>query len=293
MKGPLILSLLSLCNAWWCTGHMLGAYIAQVELMQKYPSIYNTVQSILGPLNGELTGNIANTLTETSCWADDLKVNKFNEANTLHYIDKPYNPQGLSIEPTPTDNIVWAISNFNSTLIASVTAPLEKSLALRFLVHFFGDIHQPLHDTTLFSYYFPNSDYGGNSFKIVYDANINQLHKLWDSAIGMLETDLPRPLSTSSWETLDQLAQWYTGNYTRDDLSYELQSKSLTSWTLDAYMLAIDYVYNGIEVGQTPSPEYIALARQVVMKQIALSGYRLTDYLVSALTPFTQVELYY
>lgn len=292
MKLPLIVSLLGVCSAWWCTGHMLVAHIAQLELSNNNPTILSKAQSILGPLNGDLTHNIANTFTETACWPDDLKTYGFNEANSLHFIDKPYNPQGLSTNPIPSDNIIWAISNFNTTLTKPVTAPLEKSVALRFLIHFFGDVHQPLHDATLFSYSFPKSDIGGNSFKIVYDSNINELHALWDSAIGMLETDLPRPLSNSDWVYMDQLAQWYTGNYTRSDLEMELKSKSVTTWALDSFTLAVDYAYYGIQVGQTPSPEYVAAARQVVMKQITLAGYRLADYLVSALTPMTQVEFY-
>lgn len=290
MKLTLVIALFGVCSAWWCTGHMLVAHIAQQQLLQSNPAIYNFAQSILAPLNGPLTHNIANTFTETACWPDDLKTYAFDEANSLHFIDKPYNPQGMSTPPVPSDNIVWAISNFNYTLTAPVIAPLEKSVALRFLIHFFGDIHQPLHCTTLFDEQFPNSDIGGNSFKIVYDQDVNELHALWDSAIGMLEQDLPRPLSDSNWAYMNQLAEWYTANYTRTDLELELQASNVTTWTIESFMLAKDYAYYGIKVGDTPSPQYIAEARQIVMKQIALGGYRLADFLISALTPMIQVE---
>ena len=41
-----------------------------------------------------------------------------------------------------------------------------KSIALRWIIHFVGDMHQPLHDTNMFNEDFPNGDRGGNNFKI-------------------------------------------------------------------------------------------------------------------------------
>lgn len=290
MKLAVLIALLGLANAWWCTGHMLVAHIAQQQLLQSHPAVYNFAQSILAPLNGDLTHNIANTFTETACWPDDIKTYGLQQADPFHYIDKPYNPQGITTAPIPLENVIYSITNFNNTLTKQTVAPFEKSVALRFLIHFFGDIHQPLHCTSLFNDQFPNSDIGGNSFTIIYDEDINELHALWDSAIGMLEDDLPRPLSDSNWAYMDQLAAWYTGNYTRNDLELELSYDNVTVWTLESYTLAVDYAYYGIQVGETPSPQYVAAARQIVMKQIALGGYRLADFLIEALTPMIQIE---
>lgn len=279
-----IVSVIKFSSAWWCTGHMLVSHIASLDLSANHPDIYSKIINILAPLNGELTHNIANTLTETACWPDDLKTYGLNEANPLHFINKPYNPEGITTNPIPSENVIWAINSFASTLTNSGQAPLEKSVSLRFLVHFFGDIHQPLHDTALFNSQFPQSDLGGNNFVIKYDSNINELHALWDSGIGMLEEDLPRPLSPQNWAYMDQLAAWYTGNYTRSDLDIELQAKNVTQWTIESYILAVDYAYNGIQQNEYPSQQYLSAARQVVMKQIALGGYRLSDFLVSVLS---------
>jgi hypothetical protein len=53
---------------------------------------------------------------------------------------------------------------------------------LRLLIHYLGDLHQPLHAAEAFSIQFPNGDRGGNSWNISSgNPNITQLHALWDS----------------------------------------------------------------------------------------------------------------
>ena len=55
-----------------------------------------------------------------------------------------------------------------------------------------GDIHQPLHASSLFDKRFPYGDMGGNLFKINYTEKIEQLHKLFDSGADKLGADLNR-----------------------------------------------------------------------------------------------------
>ncbi len=58
----------------------------------------------------------------------------------------------------------------------------ERALALSWLLHVVGDLHQPLHTTALFtSRAFPSGDRGGNDLQV--DAR-NNLHFIWDSALG-------------------------------------------------------------------------------------------------------------
>ncbi len=60
----------------------------------------------------------------------------------------------------------------------------HKSMMLRFFVHLVGDMHQPLHVTTRATTDRPEGDKGGNLFKLNY--KINNLHSLWDQAMGMI-----------------------------------------------------------------------------------------------------------
>ena len=72
------------------------------------------------------------------------------------------------------------------------------------MIHIIGDIHQPLHATTLFSEdEFPAGDKGGNDFKIVYlkKKSLNNLHSFWDSSSHQY-SEIQVPLSDNNYETL-------------------------------------------------------------------------------------------
>ena len=63
------------------------------------------------------------------------------------------------------------------------TEDQAKSVALRFLIHYLGDIHQPLHCATRVDYSYPDGDKGGNLFHLKSSQGVSNLHALWDSAI--------------------------------------------------------------------------------------------------------------
>ena len=264
---------------------MTVAMIARLDLISRDPDVYIASNALLSPLNGALTHNIANTFAETACWADDIKTHKLTEFNNAHFINRPYNPQGMVNTSASLDNIVWAIQDVENTLRAqnATTAPLESSMALRFLIHYLGDIHQPLHCTSMWSNSFPISDFGGNLFPIVYNSEINELHALWDSCMGVMENDLVRPLNASSWNTLEMWAAWAMNNFTREDLAPELMVKDLTKISIESYLKALTYAYTDIEIGGSPSQDYLTSRWQVILRQIALGGYRLADILIDVL----------
>ena len=58
-----------------------------------------------------------------------------------------------------------------------------KSYALRLLLHFIGDICQPLHTIEVVNENFPKGDSGGNGFKLQRKHSIDNLHSLWDSVV--------------------------------------------------------------------------------------------------------------
>ncbi len=84
------------------------------------------------------------------------------------------------------------MTKWNSDEVKNINQQFEKSFLLRYLVHVLGDVHQPLHASSLFSDRFPKGDEGGNLFKIQYTENINQLHKLFDSGVDKLGGDIKR-----------------------------------------------------------------------------------------------------
>ena len=61
----------------------------------------------------------------------------------------------------------------------------QKSFALRLIIHYHGDIHQPLHTAAEVDHYYPEGDAGGN-FEHVPEVNntgVTNLHKIWDSVV--------------------------------------------------------------------------------------------------------------
>lgn len=87
-----------------------------------------------------------------------------------HYANTPYNPEGIALPPqayVEGEDVVWALEqcfktfDFQSEVPEAAKAWLW-SFQLRALMHFVGDIHQPLHNAQLFSSRFPDGDEGGN-----------------------------------------------------------------------------------------------------------------------------------
>ena len=57
---------------------------------------------------------------------------------------------------------------------------MQKSFALRLLIHYLGDIHQPFHCETRYDAEDPEGDYGANTFDLKYHYGVDELHALWD-----------------------------------------------------------------------------------------------------------------
>lgn len=150
----------------------------------------------------------ASNFVEAACWADDEKKTD-NMYTTWHYINFPAviadPPVGPITAVNTEHNVLWALENLNRTISNPNTNALDLSRAIFFFIHFAGDVHQPLHATTLYSrkYEPPEGDEGGNFYKIRY-GNISNLHSFWDSGAGLWQGDPQRPLSDSNWRYLDE-----------------------------------------------------------------------------------------
>ena len=156
------------------------------------------------------------TLVESACYPDDLKTFHLLAMNSWHFIDKPVNADGLlNIDARSNGNSVWLIQNAMDTLQASKDLTFERSFMLKFLLHVVGDLHQPLHSSSLYNRMFPNGDLGGNLFPIEFNDEINELHALWDSGIGHLTPDPPRPLSSDNMAMLEKLADEFMQTFTQ------------------------------------------------------------------------------
>ena len=59
----------------------------------------------------------------------------------------------------------------------------QQSFALRLIIHYVGDIHQPLHSVALVDSEYPSGDEGGNREKIPSVDGVSDLHFVWDSVV--------------------------------------------------------------------------------------------------------------
>ncbi len=156
LRAVLLLTLIALAgsaSAWIDTGHMVVASIAYRNLT---PKVRQRAEELLKFVADEKS----NTFITASCWADDHKNNADRE---WHYIDLHFRADGTPTanRKPPTENVVWAIEKFSRVLADKRAKPEERGIALRYLLHFVGDIHQPLHCVARDTDLFPNGDRGG------------------------------------------------------------------------------------------------------------------------------------
>lgn len=268
--------------AWWCTGHMVVASIAQQQLSTATQAV---VQEYLDNLPQNLVHEIGTSIEENACWADDeWWTYGLTAMFNWHFLDQPYNPDGMMniIEYAP-GNVLWAAQQAINTLSSPqrASAPFETGLMLRYLVHLVGDMHQPLHVSCMFSDEYPQGDQGGNLVPIEFDSDIVELHALWDACMGYMEATLSRPLNSSSIDIIQQFVEEITEEFPRSALAEELAVTNMTVWTTTNFKIAAGYVYPGITPGQHPTADYLAGGWTIAKRQIALAGYRLGDILES------------
>ncbi len=258
-----VLATSSPSQAWHATGHLITAQIAYDELGD---SARREVDRLIAVLADEPPGR--DHAVTAALWADDLKQQGVTIFSHWHYINLAIKAEGLKEAPEPREeNVVWAIEQTVSVL-RSDASDLSKALMLRFLLHFVGDIHQPMHCATEFTTARPDGDRGGNEFVI--DHRLNNLHAFWDDGAGLLPV-----LDESDWRPLIRRLA--------DELKQSVAKRSLpgwrenrpSEWAQESLEIAVDSAYSGILEGSKPTPEYVSRARSIVRRQMALGGYRL------------------
>ncbi|KJE96873.1 nuclease Le3 [Capsaspora owczarzaki ATCC 30864] len=166
-------------DAWGAQGHQITAAIAQALLT---PEANNYVIRMLPTSDNK-------SLAVASTWADDIKNQaQWKWTQPLHFIDTPdfacnynYNRDCIDVGTGTKDACVaGAINNYTGILVNAGPKDVSELLqdSLKFVDHFIGDIHQPLHVGF-------TSDLGGNTIEVNYNGvNVN-LHAFWDySAIS-------------------------------------------------------------------------------------------------------------
>mmetsp|Transcript_36056 Transcript_36056/g.60037 ORF Transcript_36056/g.60037 Transcript_36056/m.60037 type:complete len:305 (+) Transcript_36056:82-996(+) len=253
--------------SWWAEGHMT---VAEIAFRGLKPGVKTTVLKLVDALADDYP--TSNDFMSAACWPDDIKADGMSMFDEWHYIDQAFSPDGTNPNKDPEDrNIVWALGQMQQTLQRHRAILFEQSQVLRFLTHFVGDIHQPLHCASLFTNEFPNGDRGGNSFTL--PISERNLHGLWDAGLGMFNFHPKRPLGDDNVAYIRHLADTIMNEHPSRD--FDVSSVDFAKWALDGYSIARNVVYRDIEKDKTPSDVYMKIGTSVARQQIALAGYRL------------------
>jgi len=237
---------------WGVEGHSLIARIAWVQLT---PAVQARVTGILGP-------NV--TMESIASWADNIR-NQRRETGPWHYIDIPIDQPHLDMarDCAKGDCVIAKIEDFEKVLRDPAASPVQRREALMFLVHFIGDMHQPLHCSD-------NKDQGGNKVIVKFGDQSSgrpyNLHSLWDSGL----------LSQMGKE--DDLFALYSKDAQKHARKWD--KGTVEDWAEQSHKIAQKITYGKLpkEPAGTPEPidaGYEKKADPVIREQIEKAGDRL------------------
>lgn len=280
----LILCTPSLSLGWGAGGHMMTASIAFQRLN---PRARAQVQALLAIYIKPAAVTAQSTdFVNASHWADDLRpFPEFDLFKTKHYINLPFSNDGTPLPadlPDP-DNIIKALGD-NVEVLRTSTDRNARAQALRFIIHFVGDIHQPLHSVARVNRDTPNGDQGGNLVKIKVGDKDTNLHSYWDGGIGTFPKTGPNFTPPPLSEIGPAAARARAGNPATDPKLKLKKPFDYEGWAKESSVLAKDVAYKGMTNGAEPSAAYNSKAQTVVRKRVAWGGYRLAA-LLNAIWP--------
>ena len=265
--------------AWNELGHMVAASIAYGRLAPSVKTECDRLLAIGG--NGK-----AQTFIDAGPWADDVRRER-PETGPWHYINYHFRTDGKATELQPEpENVEVAIAQQLNILKDHSQSDATRADALRFIIHFVGDAHQPLHAVARDTDEHPSGDKGGNDFLITAPEGLTpkpkNLHSLWDAGCGLFAgRRSTRPLSATKLAEVNIFAEQLVGNY-RAVVIEAAKDLNPHTWTQEGLALAKAQVY-GLSENATPDESYLNKGREIAGKRIVLAGLRLSSLLNKAL----------
>jgi len=260
---------------WGPTGHALTASIAQTLLNS------DSTQEALNLLpanNGQMS--------EVASWADQMRSQPGWEWSApLHYINTPnwecaYNP---STDCPDSMCVAGAIFNYSNQLANPQHATFNATQdAFMFVIHFHGDIHQPLHVAF-------GSDLGGNDIEGTYYGEQWNLHSIWDT--GLIDTRMQTEFGGSQSQYLNYLLSQMNSEYKDQVKTWSTCNDTKTSpyvcpdeWASETASRACTYAYtdeNGHDIvnGFNLGSSYYDFVKYILDQQLIKGGVRLAHTL--------------
>jgi hypothetical protein len=249
-------------GAWGWEGHIIVGRIAEQHLTDKAKA---GIIQLLGP-----DRKIEDTSVAT--WPDNIRRDR-PETGPWHYVDIPFEASSYdaSRDCQTGQCVVAQLEHFAAVLADTNATTVSRAEALRFVVHFVGDMHQPLHCTER------NHDKGGNLVKITFlsENQPGNLHSTWDSLL------IREYLAGGDvLQYADQLNSRITPQQAKD-----WAGGSVADWAWESHQQAVARTYAGVPIQDTPvnlDAKYVSANREVVETQLMRAGIRLSVLLNKA-----------
>ena len=272
----------SASRAWLPDGHMATGALAYDALERRDPQAVAAIVRIMQSHPerarfeaqlGDLTGAARDRrLFELMArWPDDARRGPYDH-DDWHYAQKVVSGMRFVLPPA----FGGAEHAFHAQFAIARdprAAPADRAIALCWVMHIVGDMHQPLHAALWMDRRFPITDRGGNTawVKTSADAEPQKLHWFWDSAAGQARLGHGSPVALEAKLEADH-----------PDTGEAASEGDFRSWVAKSRSIALDAVYeNGdLHAGRTPdtapvlTPAYVDRARTITANRLAVAGYR-------------------
>jgi S1/P1 Nuclease len=254
MKRILSICLFGLASvlllSWGVLGHRTIGKIAQNHLS---PSAQQAISYYLG----------SESLADVSTYADEIRSKEeYKYTTPWHYIDLPdgytYSEFSDAVRNMKDANVYSALIKCETDLRDPSKTKYEKAFALKLIVHFVGDLHQPMHVSRA-------EDKGGNSIKVTFNGQETNLHRLWDSRL-IEHQNL----------NYEQLAVQY--DHATKELIKQWQADDLMKWLYESYQIS-SQLYSDARNNPNFDEAYYQAHLPIIQQRIEQAGIRLAGVL--------------
>ncbi len=260
-------------RAWGVQGHQVVAAIAWQGLS---PVAREEATRLLAPEPGQ-------TLVSISTWADE---HRGPATAPWHYLNFPRGQCRFdAARDCPDGQCVVGAIDRQRAILASKATDAERLQALKYLVHFVADVHQPLHAGY-------QDDRGGNTVQLRFLMRGSNLHALWDKGlIEQLGLDNEALIAAAQAQLTAQVKnQAHVQTQALRPVQFQSQSTAPPPSDIglaNAIAMAEEscriVAQPGFYPQGDPSPAYVARMTPVLLQRLALAGQRLAALLNQAL----------
>jgi nuclease S1 len=234
--------------AWGPEGHKAIAILAERYMR---PETRARVHELLGP----------ESIEDASVWADKIRESTRPETAPWHFINIPLRDSKIDLRrDCPAGQCVLVkTEEFLAVLGDPRASAGARREALKFVIHFVADLHQPLHCED-------HHDDGGNRQRVIFENRPDHLHWVWDTGLVQEINPDPRRLAVELGREItgQECASWEAGD--------------VSAWVLESHRLAQTAAYRRIWIFGPAilTRGYDDRAKAVIKLQLEKAAVRLT-----------------